>query len=143
MTNSILCAVDISHGQEDLEVLRRAAKIAAIEDRQLDVVAVLPDFGRSLVGSFFSPDHHDKMVKEAKSQLFDLVNLALGEEQNQKVRHVIATGRVYDEVLNAATQTKASLIVVGAHKADIKDYLLGPNAARIVRHATCSVYVVR
>jgi nucleotide-binding universal stress UspA family protein len=33
--------------------------------------------------------------------------------------------------------------VVGAHRQDLKDYLLGPNAARVVRHADCSVYVVR
>ncbi|MCK5168128.1 MAG: universal stress protein, partial [Rhodospirillaceae bacterium] len=26
---------------------------------------------------------------------------------------------------------------------DLKDFLLGPNAARIVRHADCSVLVVR
>ena len=25
----------------------------------------------------------------------------------------------------------------------LKDYLLGPNVARVVRHANCSVYVVR
>ena len=63
--------------------------------------------------------------------------------QNQKIRHVVATGRIYEEILRLATQTDAGLIVVGAHKADLKDYLLGPNAARIVRHANCSVYVVR
>jgi len=25
----------------------------------------------------------------------------------------------------------------------LRDYLLGPNAAKVVRHADCSVYVVR
>ena len=35
------------------------------------------------------------------------------------------------------------LIVIGAHKPDFKDYLLGPNAARVVRHSHCSVHVVR
>lgn len=143
MTNSILCAVDISHGHEDHDVLQRAAQIAALDNAQLDIVAVLPDYGMSVVGSFFSQDHHDQMVKDAKGQLNDLVSAVLGEEVNQKVRHVITTGRVYDEILRIATKTDASLIVVGAHKADFKDYLLGPNAARIVRHAKCSVYVVR
>ncbi|MEP3300223.1 MAG: universal stress protein, partial [Pseudoruegeria sp.] len=38
---------------------------------------------------------------------------------------------------------KADLIVIGAHRPDFKDYLLGPNAARVVRHSECSVYVVR
>jgi nucleotide-binding universal stress UspA family protein len=83
------------------------------------------------------------MVAEAKEHLNALVTKALDADQNAKVRHVIATGRAYEEVLNLAKKTGASLIVVGAHKADISDYLLGPNAARVVRHATCSVHVVR
>ena len=97
----------------------------------------------SQVGAFFGKDHHDKMVGEAKDHLNILVSKALGPTQNEKVRHVIATGRAYEEVLNLAKKTDASLIVVGAHKADLADYLLGPNAARVVRHAKCSVYVVR
>jgi universal stress protein F len=131
MTSPVLCAVDISNEQEDLGVLRRAAQIAALDGAALDVIAVVPDYGMSVVGSFFSQDHHDKMVDDAKSRVNDLVSAALGKEQNQKVRHVVASGRVYEEILRLATQTKAGLIVVGAHKADLKDYLLGPNAARI------------
>lgn len=143
MTNSVLCAVDVSNGDDDIDVIRKAAQLAALDDAQLDVVAVVPDFGLSQVGSFFNKDHHDNMVEEAKTHLNALVTKALDATQNQKVRHVIATGRAYEEVLNLAKKTNASLIVVGAHKADLTDYLLGPNAARVVRHARCSVHVVR
>jgi universal stress protein F len=143
MTNSVLCAVDVSNADDDVKTLQAAARLAALDDAQLDVIAVLPDYGLSQVGSFFSPDHHDKMVVEAKEHLNEIVTKALDADQNKKVRHVVATGRAYEEVLNLAKKSKASLIVVGAHKADLSDYLLGPNAARIVRHATCSVFVVR
>jgi nucleotide-binding universal stress UspA family protein len=37
----------------------------------------------------------------------------------------------------------ADLIVLAAHRPELKDYLLGPNASRVVRHAKCSVYVIR
>lgn len=143
MTNPVLCAVDVSNGDEDINVIRKAAEMAALDGAQLDVVAVVPDFGLSQVGAFFGKDHHDKMMEDAKSHLNDLVVKALDASQNAKVRHVIATGRAYEEVLRLAKKTEASLIVVGAHKADLTDYLLGPNAARVVRHANCSVYVVR
>jgi len=33
--------------------------------------------------------------------------------------------------------------VLASHRPDLKDYLLGPNAARVVRHADRSVFVVR
>ncbi|MEP4197890.1 MAG: universal stress protein [Aliishimia sp.] len=143
MSNSVLCAVDVSNGEDDISVIQKAAQLAALEDAQLDVIAVLPDFGMSQVGAFFGSDHHDKMVAEAKEQLNSLVIKALDSAQNDKVRHVVATGRAYEEVLELSKKTNASLIVVGAHKADLADYLLGPNAARVVRHAKCSVYVVR
>ena len=43
----------------------------------------------------------------------------------------------------AANRLGCDLIVVGAHRPELGDYLLGPNAARIVRHADQSVFVVR
>lgn len=143
MSNSVLCAVDVSNGDDDIKVIQKAAQLAALDGAQLDVVAVVPDFGMSQVGAFFGKDHHEEMMADAKSRLNALVVRALDTAQNDKVRHVVATGRAYEEVLTLAKKTDASLIVVGAHKADLTDYLLGPNAARVVRHARCSVHVVR
>lgn len=143
MTNSVLCAVDISHPGEDANVLKQAARLAAMDDAQLDVITVVPDYGISLVGGFFSEDHHETMMEEAKKQLNAQVGNALGEAANAKVRHIVAFGKTYEEVLNTANKANSNLIVVGAHKPDFADYLLGPNAARIVRHSNCSVHVVR
>lgn len=143
MTNSVLCAVDISHPGEDASVLKKAAQLAAMEEAQLDVITVVPDYGTSLVGGFFSEDHHDKMMEQATKQLNAQVASVLGDVENAKVRHIIAFGKTYEEVLNTAKTAGSTLIVVGAHKPDFADYLLGPTAARVVRHSKCSVYVVR
>jgi nucleotide-binding universal stress UspA family protein len=143
MSSSILCAVDVSNGKDDFATVQAAQKMADLEGAQLDVIAVVPDFGMSHVGGFFSKDHHDKMLAEAKSLLDKLVKDALGEANNSKVRHIVATGKAYEEVLNLAEKTSPTLIVVGSHKPEKSHYMLGPNAARIVRHANCSVYVVR
>ncbi|MFC6689379.1 universal stress protein [Jhaorihella thermophila] len=59
------------------------------------------------------------------------------------MRHEVAVGKVYREVLRVAEEAGSDLIVVGAHNPELRDYLLGSNAARIARHASCSVYVVR
>jgi nucleotide-binding universal stress UspA family protein len=141
MIKSILCAVDISNPGEDAKVLKNAARIAQMDNAQLDVVTVLPDYGMSVVGSFFNQDHHDEALKAAKTQLKEEVINAIGKGEN--IRHIVSTGKAYDEVLKVAKEAKSDLIVVGAHKPDFKDYLLGPNAARIGRHSKASVYVVR
>ena len=37
----------------------------------------------------------------------------------------------------------AELIVMASHRPELRDYLIGPNAARVMRHADASVLVVR
>ncbi len=50
---------------------------------------------------------------------------------------------VYDEVLAEAKFWGANLIIVGSHSPSMSTYLFGSNAQKIVRHANCSVMVVR
>lgn len=143
MSKTILCAVDINRPEEDQKVLKIAAKLAALDGASLDVITVVPDFGASVVGAYFE-EHHVSTAKDKANELLSkMVEDALGADENAKVRHVVAIGSVYEKVLQTAKLNKADLIVIGAHRPDFKDYLLGPNAARIVRHSDASVYVVR
>ena len=60
-----------------------------------------------------------------------------------RVSSVVRLGGVYAEVLEEADKIAADLIVVGSHRPKMSTYLLGSNAASIVRHAHCSVLVIR
>jgi nucleotide-binding universal stress UspA family protein len=60
-----------------------------------------------------------------------------------KVGTIARHGSVYEQVLKVAEELEVDQIVLGAHRPGLADFLLGPNTARIVRHATCSVNVVR
>ncbi len=143
MTQTVLCAIDINRGEEEAKVLQQAKKLADLDGASLDVITVVPDFGATVVGAYFK-DHHVKTARDsASSALNALATNILGAEANKDIRHLVAVGSVYEEVLKAATLSGCDLIVIGAHRPDFKDYLLGPNAARVVRHSTCSVYVVR
>lgn len=141
--NTILCAVDVNRPKDEAKVLQRADRLARLEGAQLDVITVIPDYGMSVVGGFFKEGHTAKAIEHAHDVLVEMVTDALGEETNAKVRHIVAVGTAYHEILDTAEKDGADLIVLGAHRPDLKDYLLGPNAARVVRHSTCSVYVVR
>lgn len=143
MIKSVLCAVDAGKPETDAEVLRQAGRLADLDGAQLDVVTVLPDFGESVVGSFFEPEHHEQAVAKAQDALEGLGKSVLGQDRSANVRHVVATGTAYQEILRTAKEAGSDLIVIGAHRPDLKDYLLGPNAARVVRHSDVSVYVVR
>lgn len=143
MTKTVLCAVDINRPEEERKVLEIAVKLADLDNAQLDVITVVPDFGATVVGAYFQ-DHQINSAKDgATEHLKDFAKDVLGSDRNKAVRHIIAIGSVYEEVLKSAKLCKSDLIVIGAHRPDFKDYLLGPNAARVVRHSDCSVYVVR
>lgn len=144
MSKSILVAVDVSESDHDIIVLQTAHTLAKIQGAELIVMTVVPNYGMSIVGSFFEADFHDKIVDKTKESLNAMLAKAIqktGEEDDIKL--VVATGTAYEEILQFTKKIDCDLIVIGAHKPDLKDYLLGPNAARVVRHAKQSVYVVR
>lgn len=143
MTGPVLCAIDISDAEHDNAIVLQAHKMAEANGVSLDVVTVVPDFGKSVVGSYFKRNHHDEMIETARDALNTIVTTTIGAASNAQTRHIVATGSAYEEIIKLSKMAQSSLIVIGAHKPDFKDYLLGPNAARVVRHSSCSVYVVR
>ncbi|WP_226553793.1 universal stress protein [Celeribacter naphthalenivorans] len=143
MIKTILCAIDVNRPKDEIKVLETAQRLAAVENAQLDVITVLPDYGMSWVGGYFDENRTKEVRESVKKTLFDFVEEVLGAEANAQVRHIVAVGTAYHEILEAAEKDEADLIILGAHRPDLKDYLLGPNAARVVRHSKSSVYVVR
>lgn len=141
MTKRILCAVDLSHPATELKLLQRAAKLAKFYGASLSVVSVVPNYGMSIVGSYFKEGAMDTAVAAANRQLHDLVQENL--PNFGPVRHIVEVGTAYEKILEAAKLAQADLIVLGAHKPDLLDRLQGPNSARVARNAECSVLVVR
>ncbi|MEM5023171.1 universal stress protein UspF [Enterobacter roggenkampii] len=60
-----------------------------------------------------------------------------------KIQTHAVTGSPKDQILKLADTIDADLIIIASHKPDISTYLLGSNAAAVVRHAKCPVLVVR
>ncbi|MCV5871851.1 universal stress protein, partial [Escherichia coli] len=55
----------------------------------------------------------------------------------------VVFGNVRDEILAISNNEEFDVIVIGSRKPGISTHLLGSNAAAVVRHAECSVLVVR
>ncbi|WP_422375670.1 universal stress protein [Roseibium sp.] len=142
MIKSVLCAVDVQQ-DHDTKVLQMADKLARLDNAQLDVITVVPSAGINLVASYFEENFQGQMVEQTREKLISKVSGVLGEDRNKDIRHLVTTGSIYEEILEVAKKTGADLIVIGAHQPHLSEYLLGPNAARVVRHSKASVYVVR
>ena len=68
---------------------------------------------------------------------------ALAASSSIEVEAEVRVGHPYKTILEVADEKSADLIIVASHQPDLQDYFLGSTAAKVVRHATCSVLVVR
>lgn len=140
MSRKILLPIDIGDEESWAKPLGEAVSMLGAEG-VLHVVSVLPDFGLPQVGGFFGKNYERGALTAFGKALADWADTHVpdGVEVHPHVLH----GTIYDEILRAADKLGIDVIVMGSHRPALKDYLLGPNAARVVRHARCSVYVVR
>jgi len=60
-----------------------------------------------------------------------------------KVETDVRSGNAPNNILEAAKDCGADLIIIGSHSPGLQDYFIGSTAARVVRHAKCSVLVSR
>lgn len=136
----ILACIDLGDVPTSAQVIAAAMETVGADDT-LHVFTAVPDFGRSIVGSFFPGDYEKTAIQKARDGLHGFIDTHV--PKGTRVQAVIGHGNIYEEILVAADKVKADLIVIGSHRPELKDYLLGPNAARVVRHAQVSVLVVR
>ena len=141
MYKNILLTVDLNDESSWKKALPAAVECCQAFGATLHVVTVIPDFGLSAVGAYFPRDFAEKAVAKAKEDLQAFVGERIPSDV--ETRHSVGYGTVYEEILKIAKETGCDMIVIASRRPELKDYLLGPNAARVVRHATCSVLVVR
>ena len=55
----------------------------------------------------------------------------------------VVMGHAGRTIVEFAKEHEVDLIVMNSHRPGIGDYFLGSTAARVVRHAQCSVHVIR
>jgi nucleotide-binding universal stress UspA family protein len=141
MYKSILLPIDLNEPSSWEKSIPVAIDMAKTYGASVRVLTVIPDYGKSIVGSYFPADFSDKALEDTTAALEKLVAGAFPADVN--VESIARHGSVYKEVLEVADSIGADLIVLTSHRPARSDYLLGPNAARVVRHAKQSVFVVR
>ena len=141
MYRDILIAIDLNQESSWNKALPTATEYCKAFGATLHVMTVLPDFGLSMVGQYFPANFESAHREQANKQLHAFV--AEHAPKDIKVQHIVAEGTVYKEILRVAGEINADLIVMASHRPELKDYLLGPNAEKVVRHSDLSVLVVR
>lgn len=141
MLKSILLPVDLGQESSWKKALPSAVEMARADAARLHIMTVLPDFGMSMVSVAFPPGFEEKGLAAVKQALEEFVKEHV--PGGISVKSHVAHGSIYSEIMAAADKLGCDLIVLSSHRPEMRDYLIGPNAARVVRHAKQSVLVVR
>ncbi|WP_127142673.1 universal stress protein [Pelagibacterium montanilacus] len=141
MYKNILLTIDLANLDGERRAVDTVVEYARAFGAQLHILTVVPDFGMSIVGSFFPPEHEKRAVETANEQLHAFTRTAIPVDIRH--RHIVDHGVIYRVILHYTRETQCDLVVMSSGRPDLEDYILGPNAARVMRHARCSVLVVR
>jgi len=141
MYKDILLPVDLGEEASWSKALPMAVELCKAFGTRLHVMTVVPDFGMTMVAQYFPEHYEEQALESAGEKLHAFVNEHVPE--GVEVQHIVGHGVIYEEILRVAEEIDADLILMGSHRPELKDYLLGPNAARVVRHSGRSVLVVR
>ena len=134
MYNKIIIASALDQGFNKKAL--KAAKALLSESGKITVIHVMEPVN-GLVQSLMHEDVDARAYDAAKAMMAERL---MGEEG---IDTEILRGRAANEISGYAKKVGADCIILGSHKPGFEDYLLGTTSARVVRHATCCVHVLR
>lgn len=127
-----------SGAHHGLELLRPQVEQWGAE---LVLLSVLPSLAMPLVAEFFPAEARERMLAEAESRLARVAADVLAAEQ--PITTLVRDGTPYEEILAAAREIQANLIVMpGRSPSTDRRRMLGSNTFKVVTQAPCAVLVL-
>jgi nucleotide-binding universal stress UspA family protein len=149
MTN-YLAAIDLADEESWDSIIKKTVEMATgVAGTKIYLMSVIPgitsgvDARYAIRGEMHGSQDYplQEWKADAEKKLKEIADKSIPTELYAGV--VVEHGTVYKEVVEAAKDLNIDQIVMGAHRPSLADFLLGPNSARVARHAGCSVTVVR
>ncbi len=141
MYKKILLSNDLHDDASWRKALPTALEMCRASSAELHLITVIPDLPMGLVGIYLAEDTGDRLAQETGKGLAEFVAEHVPGDVGATPH--VDVGTIYMAILETAGRIGADLIVIGSHRPEMGDFLLGPNAARVVRHSKVSVLVVR
>ncbi|MDX1785731.1 MAG: universal stress protein [Roseovarius sp.] len=135
MYKNILVPVTIADDR-DLKPVLQLAQVLAEPGATITLLHVLEQIPVHAL-SFLPADHMAKRRMEVEAKLADLAEGVPGGTS------LVVGGHASRAILDHAKEAGSDCIIIASHQPGMQDLLLGSTAAKVVRHATCSVHVVR
>jgi nucleotide-binding universal stress UspA family protein len=140
MYQSIVVPIDLSEVEVSQPAIDKAVALAKLSGGRVTLVNVVPIMPVMMLDTV-PVSYEAEVAEKAHAAMIELAGKL--DLPADRVGTAVKIGGVYHEVLEVAASVDADLVVVGSHRPAMATYILGSNATAIVRHATCSVLVVR
>lgn len=135
MYKTIIVPTDLANEDQIIKSLKKADKLR--DDGKivlLHVLDAIPAYALAEIPVDLMPDLVPKTKETLQKWVADSAVNAEIEVRN---------GSSYRNIIESARENEADLILINSHRPGLQDYLLGSTAAKVVRHAPCSVLVDR
>ena len=141
MFKDILIYVEIDKPSSWEKPLAQAIEFCQQYGSTLHVLTAVPDYGMSIVQQYFPEGYED----EVTAQTLGVLKEWLGEKvpEGIPVQPNVAEGKARDAILKIAAKIEPDLIILSQSREPSRFYTLGATSAHVVRHAECSVMIVR
>lgn len=142
MFKKILYPIDLEETECALGPLAQVVDQVVANDAELYLIYVLPSLSNPLVASYFPANAREELTAKAKASMESFIDDNIPNAI--RVTSVVTEGTPYEEILREAQELKVDLIMISSHNREgLERWLLGSTTAKVVRHAHCSVMVLR
>lgn len=141
MYKKILLPIDLHEDSSWRKALPAALALCKGFGAELHVLTIFPDLPVEAYRLNLPADTQTRLAHEAAQGLERFVAENIPDAVS--VFKHLETGRIDRSILETAERIGADLVVMASHRPEMSDFLLGANAARVVRHAAISVLVIR
>lgn len=136
MHQTVLVTIDPADTERAGPMLAVARQIGG-DNVKIVLLSVVQD-----IPTYVAAELPGGLMDKAKQRTQEaLREVAAREGVNAEI--VVRSGQASAGILGTAKEKQADVIVIASHHPELSDYLLGSTAHRVVRHAPCSVYVLR
>ena len=140
LTNKILVPVGFS--EQSLAALKQACLIAKIKKSEVIILSVIEE--QSKISGLLIDNPFEEIRNKVKDKL-DEISEMHSSKFSVKVDSMVASGKIYDQIVEVSSLINANLIVMGTNgspKGVIKKFI-GSNAERVVRLSNIPVITIK
>lgn len=141
MFKNILVPLHLEYKKNHEKLLKGAVKVLDKEDGKITLLFVNETSVHGAISSVIDDDDKKHYDNDAVRKLREIANkYSLPEE---KLSYSIRNGSVHQEILEESNSINSDAIVMMATKPGLKSYFISTTSERVIRHADCSVFVIR